>query len=219
VYMAEERIGAGQSWHVGWFNCASCHTRLDSSTLAENKGEIYCRACHTKEFGPKGYGYGGGAGVLTITSGASSSSGGSSGQGAFCAKCGEGDQRGKFCSQCGEAVQREQSSSQSSPAATPAVNATAARRAFEPAKTTQTLGGSNQCPACGKPVYAAEKVIGAGKDWHKLCFRCAACGKGLDSTTVVDRDGQIFCRACYGKNFGPKGYGYGQGAGALVNTQ
>lgn len=24
--------------------------------------------------------------------------------------------------------------------------------------------------------------------------------------------------ACYGKNFGPKGFGYGQGAGALVHT-
>lgn len=26
---------------------------------------------------------------------------------------------------------------------------------------------------------------------------------------------EIFCKSCYGKEFGPKGYGYGQGAGTL----
>lgn len=29
---------------------------------------------------------------------------------------------------------------------------------------------------------------------------------------------EIFCKGCYGKNYGPKGYGYGVGAGALTNT-
>ena len=30
--------------------------------------------------------------------------------------------------------------------------------------------------------------------------------------------GEIYCAACYGRNFGPKGFGYGQGAGTLTNT-
>ena len=30
--------------------------------------------------------------------------------------------------------------------------------------------------------------------------------------------GEIYCKACYGRAFGPKGYGYGGGAGALTNT-
>jgi len=30
--------------------------------------------------------------------------------------------------------------------------------------------------------------------------------------------GEIYCAACYGKKYGPKGFGYGQGAGTLTNT-
>ena len=32
--------------------------------MASHEGEIYCKSCHKKGFGPKGYGYGGGAGTL-----------------------------------------------------------------------------------------------------------------------------------------------------------
>ncbi|KAL2104222.1 hypothetical protein ACEWY4_001090 [Coilia grayii] len=86
-------------------------------------------------------------------------------------------------------------------------------------KFAQKFGGSDPCPRCGKAVYAAEKVIGAGSSWHKGCFRCAKCGKGLESTTLADKDGEIYCKGCYAKNFGPKGFGYGQGAGALAHAQ
>ncbi|XP_030225263.1 cysteine and glycine-rich protein 1 isoform X8 [Gadus morhua] len=86
-------------------------------------------------------------------------------------------------------------------------------------KLAQKFGGSDKCPRCSKAVYAAEKVIGAGSAWHKNgCFRCALCGKGLESTTLADKDGEIYCKACYAKNFGPKGFGYGLGAGALSHT-
>ncbi|GAB0199958.1 cysteine and glycine-rich protein 1 [Grus japonensis] len=83
----------------------------------------------------------------------------------------------------------------------------------------QKVGGSDGCPRCGQAVYAAEKVIGAGKSWHKSCFRCAKCGKSLESTTLADKDGEIYCKGCYAKNFGPKGFGFGQGAGALIHSQ
>uniref|UniRef100_A0AAY4C9F2 Cysteine and glycine-rich protein 1 n=1 Tax=Denticeps clupeoides TaxID=299321 RepID=A0AAY4C9F2_9TELE len=88
-----------------------------------------------------------------------------------------------------------------------------------PSKFAQKFGGSDTCPRCSKAVYAAEKVIGAGSAWHKGCFRCAKCGKGLESTTLADKDGEIYCKGCYAKNFGPKGFGYGQGAGALAHAQ
>lgn len=81
------------------------------------------------------------------------------------------------------------------------------------------FGGTEKCPRCGKSVYAAEKVVGAGSSWHKACFNCASCNKKLDSTTVSDKDGQIYCKGCYGKEFGPKGFGFGQGAGALTMTK
>lgn len=50
------------------------------------------------------------------------------------------------------------------------------------------------------------------------CLRCALCGKSLDSTNLNEHEEEIYCKACYGKSFGPKGFGYGIGAGALQIT-
>ena len=47
---------------------------------------------------------------------------------------------------------------------------------------------------------------GAGKAWHKGCFTCNLCNKRVDSSNLCEREGEIFCKACYGKNFGPKGF-------------
>jgi cysteine/glycine-rich protein len=80
------------------------------------------------------------------------------------------------------------------------------------------FGSSDRCPKCGGAVYMAEKIVGAGSSWHKGCFSCSICNKKLDSTTVCDKEGQIYCKACYGKEFGPKGVGFGQGAGTLTTT-
>ncbi|KAL2088365.1 hypothetical protein ACEWY4_015264 [Coilia grayii] len=74
-------------------------------------------------------------------------------------------------------------------------------------KFAQKFGSTDHCPRCSKAVYAAEKVLSAGKPWHKTCFRCAKCGKGLESTTVTDKDGELYCKVCYAKNFGPRGLG------------
>ena len=37
----------------------------------------------------------------------------------------------------------------------------------------------------------------------------------LDSGSITEHDGEMFCNSCYRKNFGPKGYGFGGGAGCL----
>ncbi|KAI8096909.1 uncharacterized protein BX664DRAFT_275302 [Halteromyces radiatus] len=65
------------------------------------------------------------------------------------------------------------------------------------------------CTKCGKAVYAAELALGAGNKYHKLCLKCCQCGKLLNSTNMQDRDHDLYCRGCYSKSFGPKGYGYG----------
>lgn len=47
-----------------------------------------------------------------------------------------------------------------------------------------------------------------------------SCNRRLDSSNLTEHDDKIYCKSCYGKNFGPKGYGYGVGAGILgMNTE
>ncbi|OWA52512.1 putative Muscle LIM protein 1 [Hypsibius exemplaris] len=73
----------------------------------------------------------------------------------------------------------------------------------------------NKCGKCGKSVYPAEERIAGSAKWHKTCFKCGLCNKLLDSTNVSEHGGELFCRQCYGRKFGPKGVGFGGGAGAL----
>ncbi|CAF0852103.1 unnamed protein product [Adineta steineri] len=54
VYLAEKKVGAGRSYHSSCFNCYTCKRKLDATTLSEHKGEIYCKACYTKQFGAHG---------------------------------------------------------------------------------------------------------------------------------------------------------------------
>ena len=77
-------------------------------------------------------------------------------------------------------------------------------------------GGGDICPRCQKTVYHAESALApGGAKYHKLCLRCVECSKSLDSTNMTDRQGQPYCKTCYGKAFGAKGYGYGSGASML----
>ncbi|KAK0418288.1 hypothetical protein QR680_013478 [Steinernema hermaphroditum] len=73
-----------------------------------------------------------------------------------------------------------------------------------------------KCPKCGKSVYAAEEMVAGGYKWHKFCFKCNLCNKMLDSCTVAEHGAELFCKQCYGRKFGPKGVGFGLGAGALT---
>eukprot|EP00123_Amoebidium_parasiticum_P012419 comp21339_c0_seq1/m.29251 comp21339_c0_seq1/g.29251 ORF comp21339_c0_seq1/g.29251 comp21339_c0_seq1/m.29251 type:complete len:200 (-) comp21339_c0_seq1:148-747(-) len=187
VYMAEEVAAVGQKWHKMCFKCATCNKSLDSTTVADKDGEIFCKSCYGRNFGPKGYGYGGGAGTLSMegSSTAFTVKGPAAG-GPVTTKKDEGEEKSEAASE--------------SPA------------------TTKKVLGTDVCPRCEKKVYMAEKVLGAGYSWHKSCFRCKTCSKNLDSTTCQDKDSEVYCKGCYAKNFGPKGYGYGGGAGALVHT-
>lgn len=46
--------------------------------------------------------------------------------------------------------------------------------------------------------------------WHKKCFNCADCHRPLDSVLACDGpDREVYCKSCYAKKYGPKGFGYG----------
>lgn len=40
---------------------------------------------------------------------------------------------------------------------------------------------------------------------------------GVSTATACDRDGTLLCKTCYGKNFGPQGFGFA-GGGAMMHT-
>lgn len=72
-----------------------------------------------------------------------------------------------------------------------------------------------KCDKCNKSVYKAEEIRAANKTFHKLCFKCNNCNKLLEPSLITEHQGDLYCKNCYGKKFGPKGYGYGAGAGVL----
>ena len=53
--------------------------------------------------------------------------------------------------------------------------------------------------------------------FHKKCFKCCICKRPLDSVTHCDApDGEIYCKLCYAKKYGPKGYGFAAGSGGVL---
>lgn len=72
------------------------------------------------------------------------------------------------------------------------------------------------CPRCGGVVFAAEEVLAKGRPWHRKCFKCKDCRKTLDSIIACDGpDRDVYCKTCYGKKWGPHGYGFACGSGFL----
>ena len=68
--------------------------------------------------------------------------------------------------------------------------------------------------------YVSHASIGKRQlafDLHAFLFTLipATCGKGLDSTTCTSHEDKLYCKVCYGKAFGPKGYGFAGGAAGL----
>lgn len=72
------------------------------------------------------------------------------------------------------------------------------------------------CPRCGGVVFAAEMVLSKGREWHRKCYKCRDCTKTLDSIIACDGpDKEVYCKTCYGKKWGPHGYGFACGSGFL----
>lgn len=72
------------------------------------------------------------------------------------------------------------------------------------------------CPRCGGAVFMAELMLSKGREWHRKCFKCKDCTKTLDSINACDGpDKDVYCKTCYGKKWGPHGYGFSCGSGFL----
>jgi hypothetical protein len=78
------------------------------------------------------------------------------------------------------------------------------------------LGGGVPCARCGKAVYAAEKVLGPGGDWHKACLTCGGCKRSLVAGGWVNVKNDAFCAPCHAKLHGPRGLRGGTDGGMMA---
>jgi hypothetical protein len=283
VYAAEQIAGPGDlKFHRWCYKCKSCNKKIEPSTLAVHENEVYCRACHSKNFGMRGYGHGVGAGVMHTwgPDGRKLNSDGprprASSQDlplppvqptsrvgfslspksppdhenlqpetnkpakAVDRKCAEAAPAldSDSVTACSVASPGRLKIDSSSPwwqkQSDEATKYSAADRrarsktvpAFNQSQVDAVMSGSggdatnNACKRCGKTAYYAERVKYAGSIYHKRCYRCSDsdCGLRLQPQTTLDHDDELYCKRCYAKHFGTKGYGHGVGAGVLHYT-
>ncbi|KAJ2892562.1 hypothetical protein GGI21_005578, partial [Coemansia aciculifera] len=202
-------IGPDGPWHRACFKCNECKRALDTTTMAEHAGEIYCRNCHNRMYGP-----------------------GASREAASTAVNARPETRYM-------AVPEEESPERSvaaAAAAPPPLPQRAGVSSFPPQTPPQQTSvgykrvtadispssvfssgrrklnlpaNKDMCPRCDKTIYHAEKVVGPGGPCHRACFKCKQCNSALSSNTLTEHDGEAFCRNCYTKLFSPRGYNIG----------
>ena len=180
VYFAEAREGPNNvKFHKACFSCVTCRKTLSDSTFSERQGEIYCKVCYARDFGPKGFGFGG----LSTEGPATPPTDGAKPPSPPFAKPQGG----------------------TSPTAPSPKDPAGAQKKTPPGR----FGGGDTCVRCQKTVYFAEAREGPNNNkYHKSCFACITCQKVLDST-FAERQGEVYCKPCYAKEFGPKGFGFG----------
>lgn len=224
VYKAEELRAANKTFHKLCFKCTSCNKLLETNILTEHQGNLFCRNCYAKSFGPKGVGFG------TNTMSTENNN-------FLSLNLNHKGLNNNYETNENQSVKHVQvtpalrstfstlnhnnniqNMNGNGNMTSPPTNGNYQMSAFNYEKrssvSTITYGGSDKCARCTKPVYAAEKVFAAGKPFHKLCFSCSVCKKLLSSMNICDNsESEIFCKACYGKQYGPKGVGFGIGAG------
>nr|XP_058163655.1 cysteine and glycine-rich protein 2-like [Dasypus novemcinctus] len=61
-------------------------------------------------------------------------------------------------------------------------------------KFAQIYGGNEEDSQGGNYVRATEKITGPGNSWHKNCFFCGNCGRSLESTSLTEKESEIYCK-------------------------
>ncbi|KAJ2021690.1 hypothetical protein IWW57_004823, partial [Coemansia sp. S610] len=192
-------IGPDGPWHRSCFKCNECRRGLDTTTMAEHSGEVYCRNCHNRMFGP---------GATRIEA-SSAYAVNQRPETRYTSVLEEGGgtapplpQRGlppQTPPRFGGAMAGYKRATDVSPSSV----FSSGRRKFN------LPTSKDMCPRCDKTIYHAEKVVGPGGPWHRACFKCKQCNSALSSTTLTEHDGEAFCRNCYTKLFSPRGYNIG----------
>jgi hypothetical protein len=73
--------------------------------------------------------------------------------------------------------------------------------------TMNTVTEGDVCAKCSKKVYFNERVKSTGKFYHKACFHCFQCNHILTAGQECPAsDGAVYCKTCYQKKYGPKGF-------------
>lgn len=219
VYPAEEANGAGQKYHKLCLKCTACNTSLTSGNLNEREKKIYCGGCYRRLFGPRGLGRGLANCYLETPPNTPNSnqdeSESNSDESAFEQKLSlssPDDDRHQTASLpfSSGITAREKTPVTKRPTSTSVINGTAFKM--------MSISG-NTCPRCSKTVYSAEEVKAAGKSYHKRCYTCANCKGSISGGRYSERNGELYDNNCYQRLFGPKGVGFGIGAGVLSSDK
>jgi cysteine/glycine-rich protein len=209
VYKMEEIVALGTTFHKDCFTCGGhnadgCKKKLTLDSYTEHQGEPYCRTCHSKNFGPRGYM--GGAGGVAVHS--YEGDAGVAGAAEGVANLHVAGHHDAGAGAHGADVH----------AAVAAHNTTHAAGTGGAAKHFGTP--APKCEICEKSVFKMEEVVALGHTFHKDCFKCGGsnadgCKKRLNLDSYTEHTGQPYCKTCYAGLFGPRGYMAGS---ATVHT-
>lgn len=164
----------------GCFKCHNCAKALELGKQTEKEGNVFCKTCYGRLFGPRGYHT----------------------EASFIAETGiEKDGSAK------NYVINTTVSPRSS-GAEPRKTLTPPSGGSRP-MSMAVSGPGNTCAVCSKTVGFAEKFSGLGVTYHRDCARCKTCSKKITPGEFTSKDNALYCKTCYARNFGPKGHGFG----------
>ncbi|KAJ2157057.1 hypothetical protein GGF46_004771 [Coemansia sp. RSA 552] len=236
IYHAEKTVGPGGPWHKSCFKCRACATALSSTNLTEHDGEAYCKTCHKRLFTPSGYTTSGvtetfqhqqqsyspterSSSVLGRSPSSLAATGGyspyrrSTPSPALRGIDDNDIQRSPFdtaATAAASAAVLGQSRSPTGVTQGTRTRSPHSRLSFGRAYTPRTTGfgaaPADICPRCDGRIYAAEQGMAAGRKYHKRCIKCKSCNTAISSLQLTERNGEIFCKQCYARDFGADGF-------------
>ncbi|KAL9932440.1 hypothetical protein V8E36_008557 [Tilletia maclaganii] len=66
-----------------------------------------------------------------------------------------------------------------------------------------------KCPRCGDSIFATELKIGPNATpYHARCLTCKLCNKRLDSSLLLEHEGEPYCKHCHAKLLGTGANGF-----------